>query len=254
MEKGSDDMEEASLMGRRKGSDAFKTNFGESQKQASDAKPYRSLRVLLALGTFMLFLNAIVLMAILVKPHTFNVGIRGASAASKLTQGFVPEFGFKTMNFGDDNDDYNLASTAEGNAMWEERFWMSVPSGWGYHIVPNPRQYGLPPSEPVRNSTAGDEIYLTTYGHQLHCLGVLREALLSEKGRQSEYHIFHCLEKLRRSIICSADTTSEAGTMERTIDGRLHWSFDDWKQPHQCRDWDAVMSWMQEHDGRPEKA
>lgn len=47
---------------------------------------------------------------------------------------------------------------------------VNVPTSWGYHRIPNPRQYGLPPSQPVENSTEGEEIFLATFGHQLHCL------------------------------------------------------------------------------------
>lgn len=70
----------------------------------------------------------------------------------------------------------------------------TVPDGGGYHTIPSPRRFGLPVSRPVPNTAQSEEIYLTTFAHELHCIGVLREALLAE-GRQTQYHIFHCLEK-----------------------------------------------------------
>lgn len=59
-----------------------------------------------------------------------------------------------------------------------------------------------------------------------------------------------CLILVRRGIICAADTTPEAGKTKLSPDGRLHWSFDDWRQEHRCRDWDAVEGWMHDHDQR----
>lgn len=55
------------------------------------------------------------------------------------------------------------------------------------------------------------------------------------------------IDTVRRGIICAADSTSEGAILELSDDGREHWSFDDWRQPHVCRDWDAVQDWMKAH-------
>ena len=62
-------------------------------------------------------------------------------------------------------DDYASAS-AESNALWEK----ILPIGNGYFRIPNPRDYGLPESRPVPNSTEKEEVYLVTFAHQLHCV------------------------------------------------------------------------------------
>jgi hypothetical protein len=95
---------------------------------------------------------------------------------------------------------------------------VNVPRYTGYQRIPHPRQYSLPPSQPGDNSSSGEEVFLATFAHQLHCVveenllesvlisyltcgqGVLRNALLSDEGRLTDYHVYHCLEGVGKAL------------------------------------------------------
>jgi len=240
-------MDQVPLIWSRK--DGFESRQESDTSMENVTVPIRNskLRRLVMIGTVMLCGNVLVLVLILVQLSLLGIVMECPRPSPEPWQAFLPEIGYKTTYFGDDNHDYSLAIDHESDDMWEEKFWVDVPSGWGYHRVSNPRQHGLPVSQVVANSTNNEEVYLATFAHQLHCLGVIRQALLSHEGRHVEYHIYHCLEKLRRGILCSADTTPEAGKLEETDYGVFFWNYNDWAQPHQCRDFDSIKGWMEQN-------
>ncbi|KAK0648123.1 hypothetical protein B0T16DRAFT_407752 [Cercophora newfieldiana] len=58
-------------------------------------------------------------------------------------------------------------------------------------------------------------------------------------------HIYHCFDYIRQAIMCAGDTALEKA---RTMDGgRVVRGVDGWGVEHQCRDWDAIFQWAQEH-------
>ena len=77
--------------------------------------------------------------------------------------------------------------------------------GAGFIRVPYPRQFGLPPSEPIPNDREEGEVYSLSITHQLHCLAVLRDVIIKyEKKDKSRFagdgHEYHCLD------VCLAKT------------------------------------------------
>ncbi|CAK48055.1 hypothetical protein M747DRAFT_245711 [Aspergillus niger ATCC 13496] len=78
--------------------------------------------------------------------------------------------------------------------------------------------------------------------HQLHCLSILMTALGTSREEwamletQKVEHRAHCVEYLRQSILCSADTTleGETGAWAKSTG---------WGQTHSCVDFDALTEY-----------
>ena len=60
----------------------------------------------------------------------------------------------------------------------------------------------------------------------------------SEPLAHEPRHIFHCLDYLRQTIMCNADTTLEW----RSEGDPAH--IDGYGPTHQCRNWDEVRQWL----------
>ncbi|KAK0636389.1 hypothetical protein B0T17DRAFT_519028 [Bombardia bombarda] len=99
--------------------------------------------------------------------------------------------------------------------------------------------------------------------HQLHCLGMMREAYysavqgrnstifaeasLTEKQRQSSrrQHIGHCFDYIRQAIMCGGDMTLEWA--KEPDPGRERETVDGWGITHQCRNFDQGLDWVKKH-------
>ncbi|PQE27914.1 Tat pathway signal sequence protein [Rutstroemia sp. NJR-2017a BBW] len=88
--------------------------------------------------------------------------------------------------------------------------------------------------------------------HQLHCLDGIRHAYWtmrngnhSEEGNShhaehsADTHIRHCLEYIRQSLICSADTTIELA--EKAAEGKV--GVRGFGTEHICRDFHQLVEW-----------
>jgi len=90
--------------------------------------------------------------------------------------------------------------------------------------------------------------------HQLHCLDGIRgaywashrTAIRGGKLNETELpmdmqprHVRHCIDLLRQSLMCHADTTVEV--VDETIGG-VH----GFRVEHQCRNWDQLVQWTSE--------
>lgn len=114
------------------------------------------------------------------------------------------------------------------------------------------------------NAKKDESVYMMSVFHQLHCLvgsalhihcspgsciaeySQLRQSYLvqtvqtaASEGLEQEvaHHSAHCFDYLRQSIMCNADTSlegkSDAGP--------------GWGSIHDCKDYDAVLSWANDH-------
>ncbi|KAK2017114.1 hypothetical protein LZ32DRAFT_39060 [Colletotrichum eremochloae] len=104
--------------------------------------------------------------------------------------------------------------------------------------------------------------------HQLHCLDMIRQTLYEARpdfvahshndtnARESHadhetahdhnhshdmYHIGHCFDLVRQSILCRPDLTIEVG--DPAIGGVTGFGTE-----HQCVDWQQLMEWMRDHE------
>jgi len=98
--------------------------------------------------------------------------------------------------------------------------------------------------------------FIVAMFHELHCLQYLREEFASatrpaseRKGKEPAWgHVQHCLNLLRRAVLCGADTTLERADAENDIFAR-HGGDDGPAMGrvgayHVCRDWDSVYAEM----------
>ncbi|KAJ7248021.1 hypothetical protein C8J57DRAFT_1080495, partial [Mycena rebaudengoi] len=72
--------------------------------------------------------------------------------------------------------------------------------------------------------------------HQMHCLQVIRTAIMQGGADQ---HARHCLNLLRQTVLCASDTTLDALDTEGETDGL--------GSVHVCRDWQKVYDFVEEN-------
>ncbi|KAK2600542.1 hypothetical protein N8I77_010069 [Diaporthe amygdali] len=170
-------------------------------------------------------------------------GESGSGGALLPPQAFVPDFPMKGVKF-DFPTEYEDTSV-EGDKLWDKL----MPLGSGFVRVPYPRRFDMPASKAIEDDPEEAEIYSLSALHQLHCLGVIRDVVKKyEKHDKSRFagagHEYHCIDYIRQSIMCSADTTLDFAELQP--DGRRK-GFSGANSTHQCRDWDAVAAWAVEN-------
>ncbi|KAK3386735.1 hypothetical protein B0H63DRAFT_468298 [Podospora didyma] len=162
--------------------------------------------------------------------------------------GFIPSIPGKEVTFRFPTE-YEQTGP-EGDKLWDQL----MPVGSGFVRVPYPRRFDMPASEPIPDDIEEGEIYSLSVTHQLHCLAVLRDVIIKyEKRDKSRFagdgHEYHCLDYIRQSVLCAGDTTLDYAD-ERTVgpDGQVtRYGFTGANSTHQCRDWDAIKSFVEEH-------
>ncbi|KAJ3980398.1 hypothetical protein F5890DRAFT_1468237 [Lentinula detonsa] len=89
--------------------------------------------------------------------------------------------------------------------------------------------------------------------HQMHCLNVLRQSLVSDDWSDvSEHgprlwHVNHCLNMIRQAILCNSDTTLEPSYIYGTHKGRNQSAASGMDVWHICRDWNQVDEFVKEN-------
>jgi hypothetical protein len=96
-------------------------------------------------------------------------------------------------------------------------------------------------------------IYILHGFHNLHCLKIIYTSLFEFQNGQAQsrtwHHIGHCLDALRRQILCDADDTPRATERRVEVVSGVG-------QHRVCRDWGELESWAKAHTAcykRPEK-
>ncbi|KAF2472388.1 uncharacterized protein BDR25DRAFT_13997 [Lindgomyces ingoldianus] len=137
---------------------------------------------------------------------------------------------------------YSASNKTLTNTLWRSLF----PIGQG--VVYIPTTWALSqnlPTSILNSANASEAVYFIAAYHQLHCLSVIRSTLYKYKeGRVSGEegvkwdHAIHCLDSLRQSVMCTADST-----LLYTEDGIV---FGD-RQARTCRDWEGLREWVVAH-------
>ncbi|KAK1766578.1 hypothetical protein QBC33DRAFT_611770 [Phialemonium atrogriseum] len=163
-------------------------------------------------------------------------------------QAFIPEIPIKevTFEFPTKYED----TGPEGYGLWNDL----MPVGLGFLRVPYPRRFDMPDSEPIEDDPEQGEVYSLSVTHQLHCLAVLRDVIIKyEKRDKSRYagdgHEYHCLDYIRQAVMCAGDTTMDYAD-DRVFgqDGKVtRYGFTGANSTHQCRDWDAIKAFAEQH-------
>ncbi|KAI0295628.1 hypothetical protein B0F90DRAFT_1749919 [Multifurca ochricompacta] len=95
----------------------------------------------------------------------------------------------------------------------------------------------LPPGAGVVRLGPENRAFIVGMFHELHCLQYLRDEVVAVEPVWP--HVQHCMNLLRRAVLCDADTTLEPGDFtERDF------TSDRLGQYHVCRDWGAVYDQM----------
>ncbi|KAH8666841.1 hypothetical protein BX600DRAFT_436220 [Xylariales sp. PMI_506] len=129
--------------------------------------------------------------------------------------------------------------------------WLDLlPAALGFIKIDNPEQYeGLP--TPLRMfEEQGMFVVETTVTHQLHCLYAIMEShawlTLNRTGHEAQkpWHVAHCFDYLRQSILCYGDVTLE-GQQTTFKDGQD--GSDGWDGKHVCRDYSQIREHLTEY-------
>jgi len=119
--------------------------------------------------------------------------------------------------------------------------------GLGYVEVPHPETYANLPT-PLEGYAA--TVFTTAMTHQLHCLyaiiGVysgMASNNTDKAPKETPWHLTHCFEYLRQSIMCCGDTALEgqATTFPVGVTGS-----DGWDATHVCKNYDEVYDYLEE--------
>ncbi|KAH8811326.1 hypothetical protein F5884DRAFT_781778 [Xylogone sp. PMI_703] len=156
------------------------------------------------------------------------------------TAGFGPDIVYNDIEMM-----RNATRMKEIHRNWQQLF----PKGRGYVKVKEHEDFEVlhPPFKMHDVLEEGDfyEGYILAVYHQLHCLSILTTALGVSRAEwaaleeQKVDHRAHCVEYLRQSILCSADTTLEGETGSWT-------KSTGWGQTHSCVDFDALTEMANE--------
>ncbi|KAF2443202.1 hypothetical protein P171DRAFT_57618 [Karstenula rhodostoma CBS 690.94] len=103
-------------------------------------------------------------------------------------------------------------------------------------------QVGLGPSTRFPWDTERSIYYIKGF-HDLHCLKLIRKAIVSKHNQDNRTftlsHLFHCLDGLRQDVMCTADDTPMPALVAHHVgDGQLR----------KCRDWNKLTAWATRPD------
>lgn len=159
-------------------------------------------------------------------------------------------------------DDRYVGFSEFSNAMWH-RLVETSESVW----IENPAKHGLGAGFEAQfnhssRSHLPPKFYHISNLHQLHCLNVVRGRYfelhldLPSLSKQSEiaaqdtaYHMDHCIEYLRMTIMCGGSWDVESGSPPGTPPELRKDPFGHpigWGGVRNCVNWDALMSWQKQ--------
>ncbi|CAI7574166.1 unnamed protein product [Penicillium glandicola] len=218
-------------------------NERTSESRVASLRKYIGLRLLFE--GFLVFSLFITLVSIAHNPKAAKASSYGPTLPRKDVI-----FG-NTAGLGPDLDYEDPEMLRNATRMREiHRHWHSLfPSGRGYVAVSENEEFDVlhPPFKMDNVFEKGDlyEGHIMAVYHQLHCLSIIMTAMGTSREEWAMLPIYklehrtHCVEYLRQSILCSADTTLEGETGAwATSTG--------WGQTHSCVDFDALTEFANE--------
>ncbi|KAL7783447.1 hypothetical protein V8C37DRAFT_397146 [Trichoderma ceciliae] len=179
--------------------------------------------------------------------------LRGSGTAQHMPP-YYPKFPLETWTINR-NITWEEISNPQSDTLWNT----GVPGITGWVQIENARGNGLPRGIP---SLGESEVYITTWGHQHHCLKILRkefsklltgDSILvesAEHGAHNEiaggqlHHLMHCFDYLRQTISCQSDLTLEGLGAESN---ETYFDIDGYGVEHQCKSQRDVESWLLSH-------
>ncbi|KAL2267385.1 hypothetical protein VTJ83DRAFT_4662 [Remersonia thermophila] len=204
-------------------------------------------------------LLVVILVLVLDRGRAKSAGPVDVDVGGDIT-GFAPTFPKQIQQFSPDPTFFPENGEDFFTDEVQERWLSIVPRGLGYVRVDTNTTARRYDNLPTPLSHYPPSTFTTSLTHQLHCLHTLagvaaaftagRPELLhrgdEEEGREADdaaWHLGHCVDYLRQSIMCSGDVALEG--QHTTFPERVTGS-DGWDGKHVCRDYRAVMKHLEE--------
>ncbi|KAK3073640.1 hypothetical protein LTR53_004599 [Teratosphaeriaceae sp. CCFEE 6253] len=221
----------------------------ESSEQNDEYKRLRESerrlkRWIVALSTLL----GLAVLAIILAMSNASLALRG----SETMRGPVPFIPSTKVTFERD-ELFAGPETQERDAAWSGM----MPAGDGFILIANhtaQETHHLP----LGKATSRGQVYDISVFHQLHCLANIRkhlfllQAAMDGDNKQDIYdmllqpqedHVHHCFDYIRQALMCAGDMTVE---WPRTEEDGSRFAVDGWGITHECRDWDAIMGYMEQ--------
>ncbi|KDR66681.1 hypothetical protein GALMADRAFT_80543, partial [Galerina marginata CBS 339.88] len=150
-------------------------------------------------------------------------------------------------NVGDDTSPFWKPLSPELDQQWEDLY------NFGVSKIPKSKAALLP------NKTAPipgqEEFYIVMIDvfHELHCLNMIRQTLYPDyypkmrwNSSEMPWHIGHCLDSIRQSLICSADVSVLVWQWNEELQKNIRRH----DVPHTCRKFNKIQAWAKERELR----
>lgn len=176
--------------------------------------------------------------------------------------------GYETRQFEGNPKFQNLQSEAEVDAAWEsfikrlypldyhESCWYLFLPHAGFIHVESPERYGLLPNKHLMDT---ENTYMVSFHHQLHCLNSIQAHFVNFVAstensvhdrkiymitEMAKRHVEYCFDYVRQGIQCAGDVSVEGPDLVRVP---LESPLRGWGVEHQCRTWDALLTWLDDN-------
>ncbi|KAK1836885.1 hypothetical protein QBC39DRAFT_247100 [Podospora conica] len=160
--------------------------------------------------------------------------------------GFAPRFSQQITTFKPDPSfvPHNMSQMFSESV--QEKWLSIVPKGLGYIHINNTKAYDNLPT-PLK--TYPDYTFTTSMTHQLHCLHAIAETFAAMSSNRPDkmpsegpWHLAHCFDYLRQSIMCCGDVALEGEQTTFPPDMR---GSDGWDAKHVCKDYGQVLAHLE---------
>ncbi|KAF2763636.1 hypothetical protein EJ03DRAFT_379256 [Teratosphaeria nubilosa] len=199
--------------------------FRSPRDRSTNNRGFLLVYVLLLIGTILITWFSAFKMK-----DAYEIGLRSPYAG--LTQ--------DTVSLLDGHSPYTDANVTLRDQLWLD---INVDDGMIALDDSDVAKWNLPRSQRFPwDTTKG--IYLLQGHHNLHCARSIYISLMEYREglpqSRKHHHIIHCLDALRRDVICNADDTPRY-TTDNPSPETGH------GQHRRCRNWDALNDWAKQH-------
>lgn len=181
-------------------------------------------------------------------------------SAQQLTYFFHAAPIFDRLDIPYSTKQINASLANEDDSIWRKPPSPEVDAAWdrvsklGYHTVTSADvvALGKDPEMTVRAPAhwgMGDDAHIVQLDvtHQIHCLNAIRKAMYPEyypiRKMMKDVHPQHCLHVLLQNLMCDASVDVMTYNWMET---QRH-PFPDMSINKKCRDYEAVLTWHEEH-------
>jgi len=112
------------------------------------------------------------------------------------------------------------------------------------HLNKEQTYINMPPYRTTVSVEEGEDTYMITAIHQLHCLRTIFRSYgkLRLSGPEAvdvdDAHLAHCFDYLRQGLMCSVDTSLEGNSTQYG---------EGWGSVHVCKDYSKILGWIEHH-------